>query len=273
MSHNIEAVHTMHSIIDREQILAPEDYVSVFHETTAEALPRIDRDGLRPDVDDKNIGSSGAVSRNNTLIDSDRPEDIVALGISRTTSIYAYPFLAEGHGLYGADQRYINRDRSKLEREYESVRKYGAEVLASMGITTADEYVDKMQDPVYLRQEYPGEILELKVDPAQCVVGDLTEVTNLFSDIGRWGFEKGDAKKYWTSLVTLSDFLKWYKKPEWSDDGNSVKDAGQFRDGKHAMPERYCPIAGAPDNFPEYISQPEILIPDNVPQEHIRLVQ
>lgn len=257
-------------IAERKEIDAPEGYVSVFHETRTEALSDIDIHGLRADSE-SNMGG-GPVSYKNDCIDQDRPERFIKLGVSRSSNTYAYPFLAEGHGLYGADQRFITRERTQLDQQYEALRKYGAEVLSSMGVTAADEYAAKMQDPEYLREKYPGEVLELEVDPATCFVGDLVQVTRIFDGIDRWGFEKGDAKGYWESLITLEDFLKWFKKPEWSEDGNSVKDAKQFRDGEQANPGEYCPVAGAPDNFLWSIMQPEILIPDNVPQEHIRVV-
>lgn len=273
MFETTEKLKPQESIIERQEIEAPEGYVSVFHETTEESLSGIDLHGLQhTEGNGKNIGISGDVARKNTLIDQDRPEHLKLLGVSRVSNFYAYPFLSEGHGLHGADLRFIERPRPKLDDEYHTLQKYGAEVLASMGVTSADEYATKMQDPDYLKQEHPGEIVELKVDPARCFVGDLTRVTNVFDGINRWGFEPGDARGYWESLVTLEDFLKWYKKPEWAEDGNSVKDAGQFREGEQANPGEYCPIAGAPDNFPWSIMQPEILIPDNVPQERIRLI-
>jgi hypothetical protein len=206
-------------------------------------------------------------------MDQDRPDHLVALGVSRSANTYAYPFLSEGHGLYGADQRFIGRAEATLNNEFATLKKYGAETLMTMGVTTADEYARKMQDPAYLKEVHPGEVLELKVDPTRCFVGNLTDVTNLFTNINRWGFEPGDAKSYWDSLITLEDFLKFYKKAEWAEDNNSVKSPEQFRDGDQASPGEYCPIAGAPDDYPWSIMQPEILIPDDVPQEHIRVVQ
>lgn len=268
------AEKTIHqSILDRREIHAPAGYVSVFHETTAEALASIDHNGLRVDTESANIGSSSVVAYKNGLLDKDRPAHLADLGVSRTSSIYAYPFLHEGHGLYGADQRFITREQATLNEEFDALRKYGSATLAQMGVGSIDEYSAKMRDPAYLKEQHPGEILELKVDPTKCFVGDLTEVTNAFMDIDRWGYDPGMGQYYWESVISLQDFLQWYKKAEWAEDGNSVKSSDQFRDGDDASPKDYCPLAGAPDGLPATIKQPEILIPDNVPQDHIKVVQ
>jgi len=271
MSNTAEAVLPQASIMDRQEIEAPVGYASVFHETTAEALPNIDVHGLQ--VASESNMSDGVVNRKNVLMDQDRPQRFIDAGVSRVSSLYAYPFLHEGHGLYGADQRYIKRERAELENEYQTFRKYGSKILATMGVSSASEYAGRMQDPDYLREQYPdGEILELKVDPARCFVGDLTEVTDMFQSMDRRWYETGDAKTYWEGLITLADFLKWYKKAEYAEDGDSIKEVDSFRDGDQVWPGRYCPIAGAPDGMPYSIMQPEILVPDAVPQEHIRLV-
>lgn len=272
MSETAEKI-THQSILERQEIHAPAGYVSVFHETTAESLAGIDQSGLKVDSNESNIGSSSIVAQKNAILDRDIPAHLAEAGVSRANSIYAYPFLHEGHGLYGADQRFITREQATLDAEFESLRKYGGATLAQMGVHTAEAYSAKMRDPDYLREQHPGEILELKIDPTKSFVGDLVEVTNAFTDIDRWGNEPGIGKYYWETVISLEDFLKWYKKAEWASDGNSVKDAKDFKYGDDATPQAYCPLAGAPDGLPVTINQPEILIPDNVPQEHIKLVQ
>ena len=80
------------------------------------------------------------------------------------------------------------------------------------------------------------------------------------------------AEEYWGNLITLEDFLRWYRKPEWAEDGNSIKDAEEYKRGEPLGTSEFYLIKGAPDNFPWRIHQPEILIPENIPQEYIRLM-
>lgn len=101
------------SILERREIVAPQNFVSVFHETKEEFLPAIDKDGLKRNIEFSNIGEAEAVARRNAIIDNFRTEELRAKGISRS-SIYAYPFLEYGHGLLGADQRFIKRDERSL---------------------------------------------------------------------------------------------------------------------------------------------------------------
>ena len=265
------------SILERTEIIAPENFVTVFHETETENLQFIDRDGLTINTGNKNIGKAEVMARRNRMIDKLRPEALKEKGISRENNIFAYPFLEEGHGLIGADQRFVKRDEKMLRDELEILQKHKPDYLKELGINTPEEFIKKRTDPEYLKSQYPGEVLEMKVDPQKCYVGDLEYITQIADDIYR-GLEESEAiqrqaKKYWGNVITLEDFLKWYRKPEWNDDGNSIRDAGKYKGGNPIMTGGYSLLEDAPDNLPLDIHQPEILIPENVPQNHIKLVK
>ena len=263
------------SLLERQEIIAPPNFVSVFHETKEDSLPSIDQSGLRVDVETKNIGEHGTMQRRNALIDALRPEELKAKGLSRS-NIYAYPFLEEGHGLFGADQRFIRRDERDLKDSFERSQKYSPDFLKKLGTPTVEEYIRKITDPAYLKSEYPGEVIEMKVDPDQCYVGDLYSITLIMEDM-RWFTEQEaierNGKKYWDNLVTLKDFLTWYRKPEYAENGNDIQDAEQFKDGEDVNTMMYCLLKDAPDTLPKEIKDPEILIPKDIPQDHIKLVK
>ncbi|MFH1142087.1 MAG: hypothetical protein ABIH67_01370 [Candidatus Uhrbacteria bacterium] len=270
------------SILERQEIIAPANFVSVFHETKAQFLPAIDQGGLKVDSEVKNIGEAKAMARRNALIDQAMPEKLRTKGLSRN-NIYAYPFLEHGHGLLGADQRFVKRDPDDMRRIFEDALEkkefFGSflEYCRGIGVNTADEYVKTMTDPEYLKAQYPGEVVEMKVDPEKTYVGDLEYITRVMDDMNRgWSESEAiqqQAKKYWEQLITLEDFLKWYKKPEWAEDGDSIKDGDDYKDGEPWSNAGFYLIKDAPDNLPSMIHQPEILIPENIPQDHIKLVK
>ena len=271
------------SISERQEIIAPSNFVSVFHETREELLSAIDRDGLRGDIEVKNISEAEAMKRRNKIVDDFRPEELKAEGVSRN-NIYAYPFLEYGHGLMGADERFIKRDEEALRSVFEDAlgdssihSKKFLEYWRKLGVHTTEEYMRKMTDPEYLKLRYPGEVIEMKVDPQKCYVGDLEYITRIFDDMNR-GWSESEATRhqageYWKNLIILGDFLKWYRKPEWAKDGNSIKDAEEYKDNEPFETDGFYPIKGTPDNFPWRIYRPEILIPEDVSQDHIRLVK
>ncbi|PIR41968.1 MAG: hypothetical protein COV30_00890, partial [Candidatus Yanofskybacteria bacterium CG10_big_fil_rev_8_21_14_0_10_37_15] len=134
------------SIFERQEIIAPPNFVSVFHETREEFLPAIDKDGLKINTEVKNIGKAEAMARKNALIDKFRPKELIIKGISRN-NIYAYPFLEYGNGLRGAaerfvkinerDLRYIFQDAMKKKHLYSDF----LEFWRKLGVNTPDEYV------------------------------------------------------------------------------------------------------------------------------------
>jgi hypothetical protein len=74
-------------------------------------------------------------------------------------------------------------------------------------------------------------------------------------------------------IMSLDEFLKWYRKPKWAQDGDTIRDADQYRDGEPIDTSAFYPLVGAPEHLPWRIHQPEILVPNPIPAEHIRLVQ
>lgn len=264
------------SILERREIIAPPNFASVFHETKSEFLPAIDKEGLRADIETKNIGSAKEMAKRNALIDQFCPENLKEKGVSRS-NIYAYPFLERGNGFFGAAERFKERKEERLRAEFEDYQKYSPQSLRKMEVNTAEEYAKKMTNPEYLRAKYPGEVIELKVAPQKCYVGDLENITRIM-DLTRHGWPEDEAvewqaKIYWRDLMTLEEFIKWYKEAQWAEDGDSIRDADQFRDGEPLGAYDFYPIKGAPKNFPWRIIQPEILIPENIPQDHIRIIK
>jgi hypothetical protein len=180
--------------------------------------------------------------------------------------------------LSGASERFIPRNREVLKKEFDdpfqdALRQYWKE----KGVTTGEEYANRMSDAKYLEAQYPGEVLECKVNPEECLVGDMEYVNRVADDVRRGWTQKEavqfQSKEYWKHLITLEDFLKWYKKPEWAEDGNTIVNADGYRDGEPFSTLEYYPIKGAPEDLPESIHVPEVLIPHSVPPQYIRVVK
>ncbi len=264
------------SILERLEIEAPPDYVNVYHETKVQFLDDIDQNGLLIGSDNKNIGKDEAMVRRNDFLDNIRPQFLKDKGIGRN-NIFAYPYLQYGHGLFGADRRFIKKDENTLRNEYETVEQYSPGSMKKKGFESLADYTFKNTDPDSLKMQYPGEILEMKVDPKNCYVADLEYITRIMDDIQR-GWTESEALSYqgeiyWKQIISLEDFLKWYKKPEWTQDGNNIKDSEKYENGEPLDTFSFCLLKGAPENLPKAILTPEILIPQNIPQEYIKVVK
>lgn len=74
------------SLFDRQEILAPTGFVSVYHTTPGENLASVELVGLQPSFAQKR--------RVNDFIDKLRPAGVKALGVSRD-SVYAEPFKSQ----------------------------------------------------------------------------------------------------------------------------------------------------------------------------------
>lgn len=194
--------HSLGSIRNRKEVIAPTHFVSVYHELRdITALDAIDREGLQ--VSPSDLHGYG-MARRNALIDFHRTEALRAKG-ARRKSVYACPSIKNGSGF------------STLE-------------------------------------ELQGRTLEMKVDPRTCFVGDMEQVSRIqdritFDNMSEEAAVERYAPWYWKGMITLEDFLKWYDEGE---QGFSKKPA-------------------APKELPTF-ELPEILIPYNIPQEHIKLV-
>jgi len=225
------------SILTRDKIEAPANFVSVFHETKEEFIESIDKGGLKLDTETKNIGDSDEMVLRNRLIDKYRPKKLQQFGVSRQ-NIYAYPYLEHGHGLGGAANKFA-KDHRRFQREQ------------------------------------PGEILELKVDPAKCYIGRMEYITNIHADIAQGLLPEEEAiefwaKEYWDQIITLQDFLKWYKKPEFDEEGEPINP----QDYKvEPVRDIFYLLKDAPEELAQQIEIPEILIPEDIPQKHIKVVK
>ncbi|KXK08598.1 MAG: hypothetical protein UZ21_OP11001000588 [Microgenomates bacterium OLB22] len=197
-------------------------------------------------------------------------------GISRL-GLYAYPHLEHGHGLRGASERFVRHDWAYYQLRFEGLQEYYPDELIKLGVKTLEDYIYKMTDPDHLRSVYPGEVVELMVDPAACFVGDLEYFNRISDDVNMRGIPEDRSARdhgsdYWENCISLVDFLRWYRKPEYMSDGRTIRDGDMYRDGVPFGTGDYLPIKGTPTTFPWSFNCPEILIPGEVPQEHIRLI-
>lgn len=264
------------SIRDRRELYDPVGYVRVYHETKDSFISAIDKEGLRPGTENRNLGSHDSLMRSNTLMDEARPAQLASRGISRL-GLYAYPYLEHGHGLDGASERFVRHDWNYYESRFEGLKKYDPDELVRLGVKTLDDFIYKMTDPNYLRSRYPGEVLELMVDPEACFVGDGEYFNRVSEDLkmGRIPSEtvtRTHGKEYWENGISLADFLRWYRRPEYMSDGKTIRDGHVYQDKVLFASNQYRRLKGAPTHYPSSFIFPEILIPGSVPQEHIRLV-
>jgi hypothetical protein len=104
-------------------------------------------------------------------------------------------------------------------------------------------------------------VLEMKVDPSECVVGDMDFVTCLIPFIGvrgRGSLEKyrGAFKKYWESVIPLKEFRRSYRLMETADGDHWIRKPG------------------ASKKLPGTYFDPEVLImTPRISQRVIRIVQ
>lgn len=218
------------AIAKRETIDAPSEFATVFHETLTDRLQQIDNEGLIPGKE-ANIMSNDLMQRKNKAIDEVRPSEIVKKGVSRS-NLYGYLSLKEGHGLMGATERFVTRNEGRSKEE--------------------------------LRREYPGEALELKVDPSKVYVADMGYINDIQEtmdrrrDLSLERIAAGWGEDYWKSLMTLKEFQEYFKKTPGEYDWE---------------PAVYTKQDKTPDSLPESVRLPEVLIPSPVPQEHIRVIK
>lgn len=102
--------------------------------------------------------------------------------------------------------------------------------------------------------------LEVKVDPTECFVGDADFIVAMMPTIGvqRYGMEKyrGSFRRYWESIISLADFLKWYRRVETF--------AGS----------QWFPRHAAPPKQPGMYFAPEVLVMTPVvSRAHVRIVR
>jgi hypothetical protein len=225
------------SIYNRKEIRAPSNYVSVYHVTEPEFLPAIEEGGLRSGVVSKYMGKDQAVKYNkvNDILDEARPQYLRSLGISRR-NLYALVGLKNGEWVSRSIKRFTE------------------------GI--ADQTADHR------------EVLELKIDPEKCWVVDAEDYEYLCDRLTSPEIVKKFPSQYWEGAMLLKDFLKYYAVADFDKTGQQITDSDDF-----AEPEmisrysgHYYKRKGAPAGLPDFYAKPEILIPEDVPQEHIRVM-
>jgi hypothetical protein len=199
----------------KPEIVAPADYVSVYHGTKAESLPFIAQYGLLPMATGRYRHG-----RADKVLDDNRPAAVAGLGLSRE-SVFAEP--------------------SKLNRQF------------------GDETN-----------------LELKVDPEQCYVvnSELVTEVQLAQERGHDESAAAKAEAYWESLVRLDTFLaSYHQQPAYSE--ADIQAEAEDPEEADSMRRTYAlgwhRNEGAAENLPEVISFPEVLVPENIPPEHIRI--
>ncbi|HBU28040.1 TPA: hypothetical protein DEB00_02910 [Candidatus Uhrbacteria bacterium] len=253
------------SIFTRQEIIAPKDFVSVFHETSPQRLQDIDAYGLHFDVEVRNFSNPTLISAFNDILNKARPEWAKQAKLDRGQVLFAYPNLELGHGMGGlADERFNDK---KHIATFETIQKYNPEDLQKHGITTWEEYRDYVISEIQQSKKTQGALLELKVDPTTSFVGDLKliEDARFFADRT---LREQALTNYWLSVIAFTDFQKWYKIPTENEQGIDE----ELRDPSGWGGRGYMAIKGAPAHLPDAIVTAEIMIPQDIPQEHIRVV-
>lgn len=104
-------------------------------------------------------------------------------------------------------------------------------------------------------------VLEIKVDPAECYVGDMDFITCLIPFIGvrgRANLEKyrGAFRRYWETVISLKEFRRSYRRVE-TDDG-----------------EHWMLKSGSRKDLPKTFFEPEVLVmTPRISQRLIRIVK
>jgi hypothetical protein len=259
--------HEAESIRNRDTIDAPPNFVSVYHETRLDALDDIDTYGLQYDTENSNFMDSpqnkeGVLASLNKTLEKLRPDWAKKAGLDRRQVIYGYLDLETGHGMGGyADEAFSDR---KHQDTFETMRKYGPETLEKFSVTTWKEWKAYVLSEIQKRKA-GGAILELKVDPKACYVGDIHNIEEArYPDLPQ-DVREERLQQYWDSMITLEDLQRWYRVPHADEDLNQdLADPTLFRG--------FAKLKEAPANLPDEIDQPEVLVTKDVPQKHIRMV-
>ncbi len=255
------------SIRNRESIEAPPNYVSVYHETRGKFLDDIDHYGLQYDVEAKNFSVSGKITQLNRLLREARPDAIKETGLDRENVVFGYLDIQKGHGMGGfADEKFND---PKHQDAFKTLQEYTPDALTKTGVTTWEQWKDRSLEEIQSNENTAGAILELKVDPEKCYVGDLRIIEDQrYPGLTEETIKEG-YRQYWRNVVSLKDLLQWYKYPNYTEEGRDeeLEDPEEFvRSGG------FLKKKGAPEHLPLKIDQPEVLIPHDIPQKFIKLI-
>jgi hypothetical protein len=222
----------------------PEGYVSVFHEANdlndigKEGLKTLDQtiDKIYDDPQDKE--KKAWLARN---ADEVRPENLKQAGISRF-NIFAYPANSKT-----ADGSYFSRGNT-LEVLVDPNKCYVLE-MDKYGRAWDDlnQELSKITRQVAATYNNDLDLIEKNSLEFKRKIAEAKAAVNQTEIFKQACIDNG----YWNSAVTLADFNKYYKKSNFGF-------------------EKY---ATAPDYLPPKFSEPEVLIPEDVPPGRIRVVE
>lgn len=107
----------------------------------------------------------------------------------------------------------------EIHEEMRLLDGYRPREILSKGISRASAiYAAPVPDMAASNRRGDHVIIEMKVDPAECYVGDVDLVTCLipFMGVHRYGLQRhpDSFKKYWDGLISLDDFLDHYDRIE-----------------------------------------------------------
>lgn len=280
--HSPEQREETESIWNRTEIDAPVHFVSLYHNTGFDDLRAIDAQGL------KNGLAPSDRSELDSFIDDQRPGYLQSIGASRS-SIYASldkersAFAPQRHKesyrtdvwlahLLERKREELQRDRDYLSRQAQEQSGQPREVVdAAVKLHTAspydnmseEEFRDRMRNDSDFAKEFHGErgeLLELKVDPDKCLVVDVDDVNRVIACL-KDGDEEGAAeaaRDYWEGAEPLSRYLQHWTLEREEEEGY--------------VTYRWARKPDAPEDVRGYY-EPEVLIPTDVPQKHIRVVR
>lgn len=255
------------SIRERDAISAPLGYMSMYHETTREALDDIDSFGLHYDTENYNfMDSPNTEARTlgvlNRTLEKLRPEWARDAGLDRRQVIYGYLDVEKGHRMGGyADEVFHDR---KHKDTFEQFQKYNPQELERLGVTTWEEWKASVLSEIQ-ETGVAGAVLELKVDPNDCYVGDMHHIEEARYPELSQEMREERLQTYWDSVIPMRDLQKWYRVPNEDENMNTdLADPTLFKG--------YAKLKEAPQNLPDAIDLPEVLVTKDIPQKHIRMI-
>jgi hypothetical protein len=221
----------------------PEGYVSVFHEVKdmgeigKEGLKTLDKiiDKILQNTEDKE--QKEWVAR---VIDEVRPSNLKQAGISRF-NIFAYPDNPKVMGSYFG--------RHKILEILVDPRKCYVLEMDKYGRAWDDLNLELSKANSKVAAEYNNDLTLIKSNTEEFRIKIAEERAKINREevLKKACIDNG----YWDSAVTLEDFNKYYEKSDL--DFKKRKDA--------------------PENLPLKFSEPEVLIPEDIPIKHIKLTE
>lgn len=148
-----------------------------------------------------------------------------------------------------------------FRQEMELLDAHRPAALVKQGVSRLNAiYAVPTPDTPKLPHRHEHIVIEVRVNPEECVVGDMDFITAIIPFIGaqRFGMDKyqGAFRKYWESVIPFADFLRHYRRTETF--------AGSQWFAKRSAPPR----------LPKMFFAPEIMVmTPTISREHIRIVR